>query len=494
MNSTNGKPVVAVGSIMHESNSFNAEPTSLAEWQFLEDFAQWSTGETEVTGFLAEAQRRGLDLRPTLHAAALPKGPVTEEAFEAITGRLLESLRAMPQLDGVLLALHGAMFTAKYPHADEEIVRRVRSVIGPSLPFVITHDFHANIPPGLVEMTDALVVYQQCPHLDTRQRGERAANILGRMLAGEIRPRQALVKPPLLWNIVYHNTYTGPLHPITQASMRLEAEPGILAASVACGYQYNDVEYIGPSVIVVAEGDRDRAQQEAQRLADSMWDNRESTRLHLPDPATAVRDAMRDERGPVSLFDVGDNIGGGSPGDETALLDELLKQHARGWVVILYDPQAVAAAKAAGIDGDFRMAVGGKSISSAGKPVPVEGRVRSLHDGRFIEPEVRHGGRRNFDMGHAAVIEVPGSTTEQPNLLILTSNRCFPFSLHQLRVGGVYPERQHILTVKGTVAPWAAYAPISARMQMVDTPGVTSVNPRRFEFKRIRPGIWDFEN
>ena len=481
---------MAAASIMHESNSFNAEPTTLREFHFREA-ADWASGSTEVTGFLEESA--GFEVLPVLHAAATPKGPVTGEAFDEITARLTRDLGSLLPLDGVFLALHGAMYSETYPHADEEIVRRVRSVIGHDMPLVVTHDFHANISPAIVQMTDALVTYQQCPHLDTKARGARAGRILGGMLRGDLKPCQALVKPPMLWNIVHQNTYAEPLRSITEASMELERQPGILAASVACGYQYNDVPFMGPSVIVVTDKDKARAQAEAQKLADRMWERRESTRLDLPDAAQAVAAAMRANRFPVSLFDVGDNIGGGSPGDETTLLSELLEQQASGWLVILYDPAAVAVAKSAGIDGLFQMAVGGKSPSSHGKPVRVQGKVRSLHHGKFIEPEVRHGGQRYWDMGHAAVIAEEHSTEESLNALILTSERCCPFSTEQLRCCGIAPERQKMLTVKGTVAPRAAYDPVSAQVVLVDTPGITSVNPARFQFKRVRSGMWGLE-
>jgi microcystin degradation protein MlrC len=494
MRANSAKPVVAIGSIMHESNSFNAEPTDLADFHYRGDLEDWSRGNTEVTGFIEGAEPGGFDIALTVYTGATPKGPVAAEAFEEITARLVESLRAVPHIDGVLLALHGAMYSEAFPHADEEIVRRVRALLRPGIPLVVTHDFHANISPELVAMTDVLVTYQQCPHLDTRQRGALAASILGRMLSGEVHPRQAIVKPPMLWTIPFHNTYEEPLQSITRASIELEKQPGILAASVACGYQYNDVPYIGPSVIVVTDGDAERAQKEAQRLADMMWDRRETTRLTLPDAAAAVTSAIKEDRFPVSLFDVGDNVGGGSPGDETTLLGEFLRQRARGWVVALFDPEAVAAAKSAGIDGVFDREVGGKSASTASKPVRVKGTVQSLHHGRFIEPEVRHGGHRFWDMGHAAVIAEDHSTADDLNILIVTSERCCPFSLHQLISCGVYPNRQKILTAKGTVAPRAAYEPVSSKVVLVDTPGITSVNPKRFPFQRIRQGLWEFNN
>lgn len=43
-----------------------------------------------------------------------------------------------------------------------------------------------------------------------------------------------------------------------------------------------------------------------------------------------------------------------------------------------------------------------------------------------------------------------------------------------------------ILVVKGTIAPRPAYEPVAARIILVDSPGVTAVNPARFEFKNVR--------
>jgi microcystin degradation protein MlrC len=475
---------------MHESNSFNAEQTTLADFRVRElTLRDWATGNSEVAGFVEEGQQRGFDLIPTIYAAAAPKGPVASGAFEELTARLIQAMRQAKELDGVLLALHGAMFTDEFPQADEEIVRRLRSALGQDVPLVVTLDFHANISPALVEITDVTITYQQNPHIDTKHTGMLAASILSRMLAGEVRPRQALVKPPLLWNIVHQNTSVEPLKSITAASIELERQPRILAASVACGYQYNDVPYIGPSVIVVTDNDEELAKREAQKLAGMMWDKRAEIGLDLPDAASAVAAAIESDRFPVGLFDVGDNVGGGSSADETALLIELLRQRAKGWVVVLNDPVAVGVAKSAGIGGAFDMDVGGRSPSSVTKPAAVKGTVRSLHKGAFLEPGVRHGGHRYWDMGHCTVIEENSSTRDDLNLLLLTSEPTSPFSLHQLLICGIDPTRQRILTVKGTVAPRAAYEPVAAKIILVDTPGVTSPNPARFVFHRARRGI-----
>lgn len=482
---------VAVATLMHESNSFNPAPTRLEDFRVTSrDVHAWSQDNTEVAGFLEGCRAEGMTPIPVFSAAAIPGGAVEADAFEHLSGCLLKNLASSGSYAGVFLALHGAMVAEHIPHADDEIVRRVRAAIGPAVPLVVSHDFHANISPETITSCTALVTYQQNPHLDTKQRGERAASIVGRTLRGEVRPSQAIAKPPMIWNIVHQNTYAEPLRSVVAESIRLEEQPGILAASVAGGYQYADVPHVGPSAVVVTDGDPERAQAEAQRLSDCLWDLREQTRLDLPDPATAVANAIRAQEYPVALFDAGDNVLGGSAGDGTAILQELLRQQANGWVVTISDPAAVEHAKSAGIDGVFDRYIGGQRDTLHGEPVRIRGIVRSLHSGRYVEAEVRHGGSRFHDLGHSAVIEVEGSTPGVQNLLLLTTLRSHPNSIHQLVSCGIYPERQNILVAKGTIAPRAAYEPVVKRIVLVDSPGATAVNPARFQYRRARAGLF----
>ena len=205
-----------------------------------------------------------------------------------------------------------------YPQADEEIVRRVRKAFGAAIPIVVTHDFHGNPSPELVKLTTALLGYQQNPHLDTKLRGRRAGSIMARTLRGEIKPVQAIVKPPMVYNIIFQNTYAEPLLPITKASMDLErSNPKVLAVSVMGGYQYGDVPSMGPSVIVVTDGDRPLAEKEAKRFGDMLWATRDAIVLNIPDPAAAVKEAMAATKFPVTFSTPGDNVGGGSSADST---------------------------------------------------------------------------------------------------------------------------------------------------------------------------------
>jgi microcystin degradation protein MlrC len=158
--------------------------------------------------------------------------------------------------------------------------------------------------------------------------------------------------------------------------------------------------------------------------------------------------------------------------------------------MVISDAAAVQAAVRSGVGGMFDMAVGGKTDNLHGDAVRVKGRVRGIHDGRFVERAVRHGGGRYWDMGVTAVIEVEGSTPDMPNLLVLTPKRIIPFSLGQLVSLGILPEYMKILVAKGTIAPRAAYEPISERIIEVDSGGVTGMNPGRFTYRRIRAGLF----
>src|SRR5713226_6721495 len=112
---------VAIGGIMHESNMFAPTATPLAAftvWREAEIAAAYQDTDHEVAGFLQGAGEAGLDLVPTLLAGATPAGPVAAAAFEALAWGLIERLRRAGPLEGVLLALHGAMTAEGFPDGD----------------------------------------------------------------------------------------------------------------------------------------------------------------------------------------------------------------------------------------------------------------------------------------------------------------------------------------------------------------------------------------
>lgn len=487
---------VGIGGILHESNTFCPSHTPLEAFEIEREdllLKTWSGAHHEVSGFIEGASKYGYEIYPTIMAQAVPSGRVTADAFESLCSETVRLLASSKPLDGVLLALHGAMVSEKFADADGEIARRLREALGPSVPIVVTLDYHANVSEQIVNETTALVIYRTYPHVDQRERGLRAAEILVNTIRKKTRPTQSLSKPPMLLNIIHQNTSVDPMQAIIAMTRDIERNPRVLVANVAGGFQFADVFQMGPSVVVVTDNDADLAEREARKLSDALWNLRTQMKFDLPSASEAVRRAKGSEQTPVVLVDLGDNIGGGSAGDGTTILGELLLQNVKEWLVVLADPEAVQACNRAGVNASVSLQVGGKRDRLHGEPVKIHGRVKCLHDGRYEETEARHGGKRFHDQGLTAVLEITGARFEVPSMLVLTSNREPPFSLNQILSVGIQPQKQRVLVVKAAIAHKAAYEPIAGQSIQVDTPGLTSVNPARFTYENIRRPIWMLE-
>jgi microcystin degradation protein MlrC len=484
---------IAVAGFMHESNTFNplkADRSAFAAQclKFGPDFVdEWRPAHHEVGGFIAAAVADGHEVLPIGMAWATPSGPVTDDVFEEVTGQFCAALRRQP-CDGLLLALHGAMVTESKLDADGETLLRIRRAVGPDLPIVVTFDLHANLSEKMIDNCTAGLTYQTNPHVDQRQCGVRAALILKSILQDGTKLFPALAKPPVIISLAKQDTSRRPLRPfLDQLHFLRTCEPGCWVADFALGFPYADVPQMGPSFLVFAD-DLELARRKADFFLDMLWAEREEMMGQLPEAAAAVKLALEAERPPVILVDFGDNVGGGSAADGTVLLQALLKQNATGFVVCLYDPDAVQACIRAGADVTLRLTVGGKVDRLHGDPVEVTGTVRLLHDGTYVEPEVRHGGKRVNHMGPTALVELPGNS-----FLVLSTLRHPPFSLGQLTCLGLEPQKLRFIVVKAAIAYKAAYLPIAGTIIEVDTPGLTAVNPARFKYRHIRRPMFPLE-
>ena len=482
-------PRVAIGGLMHESNTF-AEG-----WTTREDFVsggletgaaildRWGTAHHEVAGFLDAARECGFEAVPTLMAWATPSAPLTAEAFRSLTDQLLDEIRKVGEVDAVLLALHGAMVAEGVDDADGTILERVRELIGPEKPLIVSLDLHGNVSERSAKAADALVAYRTYPHVDQRLRGRRAGEIAHRAAIGEIRPTVAIAKPPLLIHLLAQETEREPMRSLVDEMIALEKRPGVLDSSLMPGFPYADVAACGPTCIVVTDNDPGLAERLAREMGDRLWRVRSELTASPLGPAEAVRAAMAEPRHPVVLADIGDNIGGGSAADSTVIAHELLRQGADRFIVVLHDPDGVRACVEAGVGSTIKFEAGGRVDRNA-PPLPVVGKVRSIHNGTYVEASPRHGGIRLNDQGLTAVIEM-----DRGNTVVLNTLRHPPFSLGQLTSLGLDPTAARFLVVKGAVAYKAAYAPIAGAIVEVDSPGLTAANPARFEYNRIRRPI-----
>ena len=480
--------------LSHETNTFARLPATyerFAETGILrgEDIVR-AFGESHATmaGYLDAGREPGVDVVPLLFTHTNPVGTITVDAFERLVGEMLDLLRRRGPWDGVLLALHGAAVSEEFPDADGEIAARVRAVVGAEVPIGLSLDMHANISQKMVDHVTATVAYRTNPHLDPRPRARECADIIVRTLRGEVHPVQALEMPPVVINIVKQFTGEEPMRSLVRDLEDVIARPGMLSASVAEGYPYADVAEMGMAFLAVHDGEPAAAREAARWMALRAWERRSEFVAHTPSPEHALRAAVAAERGPVVLMDVGDNIGGGSPGDSTVLLDAAKRLGVPNYLQSLYDPHAVAACIAAGVGATVTLCVGGKTDDRHGRPVEVTGRVRVISDGVFEEPTPTHGGFRFFDAGNTVVLE----TTDEHTLL-LTSRLVGNTSIQQMYSVGIRPEAFQVVVAKGVVSPRPAYEPIAARILLVNTPGVTSSDLSLFSYQRRRRPMYPFE-
>jgi len=490
-------PRLAIGGIIHETHSFAGTPTLLADFQsqalhYGAEIMEALRGTRSAMGGMIEgAEAQGWMLVPTAYGAAMPGGLVDESAYQTILGELLRRLEEAMPVDGVLLALHGAMVTENQLDPESDILAGVRQIVGPDIPVVVELDMHGNLSPRTVELADALVAFDTNPHVDPHAKGLEAVALMQRRLRSEIKATAAYRHPPLLLAPQSTGTADLPLRAVHERAAQMKAEAEVLSICVMAGFAYADTPFSGASIVVTTNNNPDLAQRYATELADLLWQQREATLPQFLPPEQAVAEALARPGGPIILVDSADNIGGGTPGDGAEPLRAMLAQGVQEGVIVLADPAAVAACWNAGQGAELTLEVGGKADRWHSQPVGVTGQVRALSDGVF-ECELPDNHFASFfgqtiHMGRTVWLRVAGVN------IILTERKIPPFDLAQLRGVGVIPEQQKMIVVKSAVAYRAAYLPIAAGVIELDTPGLCSANLGRFPYRHLSRPIFPLD-
>lgn len=479
---------IMIGGMQHESNMFNPELTDLAAFRLRDILygddiiTKRRNTNTEVGGFIKRLDTEDVELLPSIMGNAMPAGSVTDDAFDEFTSVMIDTLER-EQVDGILLALHGAMVGVSHDDGEGYILSRIREKVGDDIPIAITLDFHATLTPLMAEMADFMTVYRTYPHMDMSDRGFEAADVMLRILNGDIKPVMGLSKQPMLigppHNVLPHDL---PMKNVMDRARQMELDiDGIIAACPAQGFMQQDVPYAGTGVVVTADGDPELAQKCADELGDMMFGYRKEFYVALPDPAESVRQAMNAENPPVAIADSGDNIGGGTPGDGTALLHEIIKQGVDTAFVPIWDPEAAKQAAEAGVGATVTLEIGGKSDPLYGPPVTFTGTVRTITDGVYLN---REGGGYK-----AGVMDNMGLSVRLDNggiTVVLNTISTSPNNIMHANAIGVYPEDYRISVCKGGLAFREAYKPpVTNTYIQGDTPGYASSNLNYFTYTKI---------
>jgi len=483
---------IALLGIYHESNTFVDKPTSLVDFRnghYLKGDSirkEYQESHHEIGGMIEVLDREGLELVPVFFAEATPGGTIDAETYSTLLKEMLQELDKVLPVDACLVVPHGAGVSEEFPDMDGHWLSRVREIVGDAIPMVGTLDLHANVSPLMVNSTNALVSYKKNPHIDQRQRGAEAANLLVQLLNNKVRPVQELVQVPLAISIEQQFTDHEPCISLYDYADKLSKDDDILSISLLHGFPYADVHEMGTSVIVVSNGDSSKALATAKKLESYILERKETFVGDKNDIPSALKQ-INNSKMPVLLLDMGDNVGGGGPANNTCLLEafEANKQHT--YFVCIYDPQAVIEAAMHSPGDSFDLAIQGTGKDGP-NTINLKVNLLRITEGNFREANPRHGGQVSFRMGKTAIV-----ATDEGSTIMLTSLRTMPFSLQQLISSGIDPADFDAIVAKGVNAPIAAYSPVCPTIIQVNTPGVTQADMTLFNYQHKRKPLFPFE-
>jgi microcystin degradation protein MlrC len=370
---------------------------------------------------------------------------VTQEAFDKYSYGMADDLKEAGGLDGVYLALHGAMAVTGVSKPEAELVRRVRRAVG-EVPIFVTLDLHANEDHELSDAADAVFIIKRFPHYDARYQGERAARILLRTIRGTYRPTMATRKPGIITPSVFQGTGVSPSMEIMERARRWEDRRVDAFVSVAYGFAYADVPDVGATVMVVTNDDQALADEIADDMNSYIWRVREEfagkTLPKTEEGVSLAIEAAQAGKTPVVIADHSDRTG-----DATHILEELIAQRAsNSCLATIADEKAIAQIKAEATGGDrISVDVGGHAHKLSGKPVRIDGQVGYLgrYD-RFETVAVLSFGHNNrvivtpqlHQVTDTGIFATLGINLDDLDIIVLKSRVHFRRGYHETGIAG----------------------------------------------------------
>lgn len=381
---------IAVAGLHTECSTYNPVLAREADFRVLRGPSMLKDGYFDfLTHFPA-------DFVTILHARAIAGGPVEWALYQRWKGEILEGLRAAMPLDGVYLALHGAMFVDGMFDAEGDFIAAVREVVGPDVVIAASYDLHGNISQRIIDNLDIFSTYRTAPHIDVPDTMRRAVTMLVRAISTGVRPGLIWAPVPVLLPGERTSTQDEPARGFYAQLHEVEEPSGIWDASFQVGYVWAD-EPRATACAVITGTDRAAMEEASSRLAQHYWDLREHFVFGMETGSIkeCVARAVASQTTPVVLAESGDNPTGGGVGDRAEMLAALIDAGATDTIFAgIADAAATEAAYAAGLGGQLTLKIGA-SLDPASQPASVDAKVAYLlptEDTHLREAVLRIGG------------------------------------------------------------------------------------------------------
>lgn len=484
---------IAIGGLYQESHSFSPAPADQEQFEagyllYGKDIIHTLGGlNHEIGGALSMAQSQ--DIVPLLYGATGASGmPLRQEIFDTLCAQMCQRLKDALPVNGIFLAMHGAMVAEHIPDATGHVLAQLRTLVGPHIPIVASLDLHANVTQQMATSANALVGYHTAPHIDQSDTGARGMTLLLKMLNQEASPTMALVQIPMILPPENGRTTDGPFSKIMDKVKVLEQSPNILAASAYPVQPWMDLPEMGCSVLVVANNNQSLAQNEAQSLAQDFWQQRKKFTQDLVAPANIIEQALRDPNGPYIISDSADSPSSGAPGDSTTFLKACLDAQIDTTTLInILDAPAAQKAKKVGVGNIAEFTLGASLSNQFYQPLTFKAKVQSLSDGTFRNKGPGFRGFE-FNMGLTAVLVHKGIH------LVVMSQPVIQWDPELYRSQGLDPATAKLTAVKSPAAFRAAYEPFAHKILILDAPGICSPNLKTFPWQHINRPIYPLDD
>ena len=486
------KKRIWVGAFKQESNSFcpnlmglEAFEKNLLEGEkIVEEPAR--VGQT-VTGAVETLKRQGCELIGGIAMRSISGGALDQRVVDFFLKNALQSLRCAGKLDGVFLDLHGATISALSDDVCGDILSVVRETVGENVTVAVTYDLHANVTEQTWRNADIVCGYQTYPHVDYKETGCRAAELLLQKISGEPM-RMAHVSIPMIAPAHAYTTNEGALKELMSRGHAMVEHGKIWDFSIFQAQPWLDIPRVASSVTVIAR-DEEAAKEAVLTLAMGEFSLRKALQgkpLHTMEQV--VLEALNNRKGkPVVLVDAADSAGAGSSGDSAAPLNAILpyRDKLRAAITVA-DPVAVKRAFSLGVGATADFVLGATLAPKMSKPVVVHNAlVKSLHSGRYIaQGPIEQG--QPYDIGKCAVLEV-GKIT----ILVMTSGQT-ERDIQIFRGFGIEPAVCQLLCIKACNSFKASYASAIGEAFPTATPG--SANPvlQDLPYERMKMPVYPF--
>lgn len=314
---------------------------------------------------------------PTLVATAVPGGPVDGATYHQIKTEFLKRVTELLPLDGLYLAMHGAMFVDGLEDAEGDWYSAVREVVGKKCLLSASYDLHGNLSKRIIDNLDMLSAFRTAPHIDREETMRRACDMLVHCLDTSIQPTLVWAPIPVLMPGERTSTESEPAKRLWSQLPAINALPGVLDVSLLVGYVWADEPRSTASAVLTGTA-LPVLKKEALALAQQYWDARRDFQFGTATGTIkeCVTRAQKESTHPVILADSGDNPTGGGTGDRAEVLEELLRQHFENAVLAgIADRPATEACYRSGVGTSLPLKIGGTLDPKGSVPVAVMAKV-----------------------------------------------------------------------------------------------------------------------